>query len=240
MRSSATAVVVWVLAMVAAWPGSVPPSQAQDAAASAPTFQAYSKFDFVPGEKVVALDDFTQDAIGDFPARWNTDGSGEIVTLAGRPGRWLKITQAGFFTPEFVTDLPDNFTLEFDLTVPPTFEGRALVAALVQLENPTVPADWQTAPNAFQFTALPEPTGGASDMASRQEGSSGIANQATTPQLAATSGRPIHISVLRQRQRVRVYINQDKVWDVPRGLAASAKLTSIFFSVPEVDAANTY
>ena len=53
-------------------------------------------------------------------------------------------------------------------------------------------------------------------------------------------GRPFHISVWRQRQRVRVYINQEKVWDMPRGLAASAKLNSIFFSIPEAEATNTY
>ena len=213
---------------------------APSATATAPSFQSYSKYDFVPGEKVVSVDDFAQDAIGDFPARWNTDGSGEVVTLEGRIGRWLKITQPGFFTPEFVTDLPDNFTLEFDLTVPPTFEGRALVVALVQLENVKRPADWSTAPNSFQFTTLPEPTGGASDMFSRQDGTSGTANQAQTAQLAAKDGRPIHISVWRQRQRVRVYMNQEKVWDAPRGLTTSTKLNSLVFSVPEVDGANTY
>ena len=110
------------------------PVLAQDAATSQ-AFQAYSKFDFVPGEKVVAVDDFTQDAIGDFPDKWNTDGSAEIVTIAGKAGRWLKITKAGFFTPEYIRDLPDNFTLEFDVTVPPTFEGRALVISLTQLDN---------------------------------------------------------------------------------------------------------
>lgn len=202
---------------------------------SAPSFQAYSKFDFVPGDKVVAFEDFSQDAIGDFPARWNTDGSGEIVTVAGKPGRWLKFTKPGFFTPEFIPELPDNFTLEFDLTVPPAFEGRALVVALVELENLKQPADWRTAPNAFQFTTLPGPDEGASDMTSRQNSDSAAANQATTPQLAARSGTPFHISVWRQRQRVRVYINQEKVWDAPRGLTASAKLNTIFFFLPEAD-----
>src|SRR5262245_49958556 len=108
---------------VAATPA--PPASAATAAAApaapaaAPTFQAYSKFDFVPGEKVVAIDDFTQDAVGDFPARWNTNASGEIVTIGGQPGRWLKLAKPGFFTPEFITELPDNVTLEFDLAVPP-------------------------------------------------------------------------------------------------------------------------
>ena len=63
-------------------------------AASAPTFQAYSKFDFVPGEKVVAVEDFTQDAIGDFPARWNTNAAGEIVD-ARRPARTVVETHQG-------------------------------------------------------------------------------------------------------------------------------------------------
>ena len=211
---------------------SAPADQAQ---ATPPSFQAYSKFDFVPGEKVVAFEDFSQDAIGDFPARWNTDGSGEIVTVAGKPGRWLKFTKPGYFTPEFITELPDNFTLEFDLTVPPAFEGRALLVALVELENLKQPADWRTAPNSFQFTTLPGPDEGASDMTSRQNSDSAAANQATTTQLAAKSGTPFHISVWRQRQRVRVYINQEKVWDAPRGLTAATKLNTIFFYLPEAD-----
>jgi OmpA-OmpF porin, OOP family len=228
-----------VVAMIAGVSGPVITRAASLAAppqaGSAPSFQAYSKFDFVPGEKIFAFEDFSQDAIGDFPARWNTDGSGEIVTVAGKPGRWLKFTKPGFFTPEFITELPDNFTLEFDLAVPPAFEGRALVVALVELENLKQPADWRTAPNAFQFTTLPGPDEGASDMTSRQNSDSAAANQATTPQLAARSGTPFHISVWRQRQRVRVYINQEKVWDAPRGLTASAKLNTIFFFLPEAD-----
>ena len=239
MRSICIAAGVLVVAMIASVSGPVITRAASAAAppqaASAPSFQAYSKFDFVPGEKIFAFEDFSQDAIGDFPARWNTDGSGEVVTVAGRPGRWLKFTKPGFFTPEFITELADNFTLEFDLTVPPAFEGRALVVALVELENLKQPADWRTAPNSFQFTTLPGPDEGASDMTSRQNGDSAAANQATTPQLAARSGTPFHISVWRQRQRVRVYINQEKVWDAPRGLTASTKLNSIFFYLPEAD-----
>jgi hypothetical protein len=31
----------------------------------------------------------------------------------------------------------------------------------------------------------------------------------------AANGKPVHIAVWRQRQRVRVYMNQEKVWDMP-------------------------
>ncbi len=71
----------------------------QQTAAPAPDFQAFSRFDFVPGEKVVGFEDFSQDSIGDFPAKWNTNAAGEIVTVAGKPGRWLKLTRAGDVHP---------------------------------------------------------------------------------------------------------------------------------------------
>jgi hypothetical protein len=78
--------------------------------------KAYSKFDFVPGEKVVASEDFAQDAIGDFPAKWNTNATAEVVTLSNKPGKWLKIGKVqGSFIPEFVKDIPENSTIEFDL-----------------------------------------------------------------------------------------------------------------------------
>jgi len=86
-------------------------------AQEAPAFQSFSKFDFVPGEKIVAMEDFTQETVGDFPAKWNTNASGEVVTLAGQSGRWLKLSKAGVFTPDFISELPENLTVEFDLLV---------------------------------------------------------------------------------------------------------------------------
>ena len=41
--------------------------------------EVYSKYDFVPGDKIIYFDDFSQDFIGDFPSKWNTNGTGEVV-----------------------------------------------------------------------------------------------------------------------------------------------------------------
>jgi outer membrane protein OmpA-like peptidoglycan-associated protein len=187
----------------------------------------------VPGEKVVAVEDFTQDAIGDFPARWNTNAAGEIITLAGQPGRWLKLTRAGFFTPEFITDLPENVTVEFDMVVPPTADpGFPLTTVLVQLTDVKRPADWQTDPNNFQFTAHPSASGaGRSSMITRQDSTSAAANSTDAKPLSGTKGKPVHLALWRQRQRVRVYMNEEKVWDVPRAVAASAKFNSMVFFI---------
>jgi outer membrane protein OmpA-like peptidoglycan-associated protein len=205
-----------------------------------PSFQAYSKFDFVPGEKVAAMDDFTQDAIGDFPAKWNTNASGEIVTLTGKPGRWLKLTKGGSFVPEFLPQLPDNFTLEFDLTVPPTFNsGNALNIVIAQLPN-MKQLGWQYVDQNVYFTMHPGATSGVSSMGTRQDGASVSPNNIESGLLGAKTGNPVHVSVWRQRQRMRVYFNQEKVWDVPRAMVASAKFNAIEFWVQAIDAGSEY
>jgi hypothetical protein len=66
--------------------------------------QAFSKYDFIPGEKVIFFEDFSQDAIGDFPALWNTNGSAEVVTTNLYEGKWMK-----FSTEQAIwTDQPLN------------------------------------------------------------------------------------------------------------------------------------
>src|SRR5207247_8933378 len=79
----------------------------------AASFKTYSKFDFIPGDKILAYDDFSKDAIGDFPATWNTNSSGEIVTASNLQGQWLMVRKQGKFIPEYIKTLPDNFTFEY-------------------------------------------------------------------------------------------------------------------------------
>jgi len=212
---------------------------------AAPAFQAFSRFDFVPGEKVVGFEDFSTDAIGDFPAKWNTNAAGEIVTVAGKPGRWLKLTRAGAFVPELTPTLPDNFTLEFDLLVPPAFNSGALFnASIVELPGPGQIAAWQTASNRFTFTAWAAggPTWQTSWTARLD------ANSATGTTIGGVSadtkspwkGDPVHVAVTRQGPRVRVYFNQEKMWDAPRSLFPAAKYDAIVFFVPGVDAGSEY
>src|SRR6185295_5729337 len=178
--------------------------------------------------------DFSQDALGDFPAKWNTDASGEIVTIAGQTGRWLKLTRAGFFTPEFVTELPENVTVEIDLLVRPDFSaGFPLEIALAQLVSRKNVADWESGPNTVIVTAFPGMGGeslGESTVSTRLDAAGGASNTTKTGTLAVT-GKAVHIALWRQRQRVRVYMNEEKVWDLPRAVSTSAKLDSLVFFV---------
>lgn len=40
-----------------------------------------TQYDFIPGDQILLFEDFSQDQIGEFPALWTTNGSGEVKTL---------------------------------------------------------------------------------------------------------------------------------------------------------------
>ena len=214
------------------------PARSQQSAT--PAFETYSRFDFIPGERIIALEDFAQESLGDFPARWNTNASGEVVTIANRPGRWLKLTGGGVFVPEFLAALPEDFTLEYDMLVAPSFNsGYRLNTAIVELADVKQPATWQGADNRFHFTAMPGTPDGATQMEPRQ-GGVGVAAVGADIKRFTGKGGTVHVSIWRQRQRVRVYFDENKVWDVPRALSATARYNTILFFVPNVDPGSEY
>lgn len=79
------------------------------------TFGIYSKFTFVPGNKQLFNDFFGLDEIWDFPAHWETAGSGEVVMLEGNDNSWLSMQRRSGYYPSIAKELPENYTIEFDL-----------------------------------------------------------------------------------------------------------------------------
>ena len=78
--------------------------------------QISSKFDFVPGEKVIFYEDFSSTDVGDFPSTFNTNGSGEVVSNNNFEGKWLKfIDSENSIWTDAILKLPENYTIEFDV-----------------------------------------------------------------------------------------------------------------------------
>ena len=88
--------------------------------------ESYSKYDFIPGEKVIFYEDFSQDAVGDFPALWNTNGSAEVVTTNLFPGNWMKYVMNECVWTDALLKLPDNYTIEFDVIPIGGLEGAGM------------------------------------------------------------------------------------------------------------------
>ena len=201
------------------------------------SLKAYSKYDFVPGEKVIGFEDFSTGSIGDFPAAWNTSGSGEIVTVEGKSGRWLWITKPGVFMPEFTNKYPEDFTFEFDLLHGIPFSGASLHFVMAEMNDITVLQGWNTSPQVFKtdfYVTDSRQKEGSVSIEIRKNSTTQSANQAYT-ELMSDKYNPAHVSVWRQKERVRVYVNQEKIWDIPKAIATDAKLNAIFFSVLAAD-----
>jgi len=205
------------------------------------SFKTYSKYDFIPGDKVIAYDEFAKDEIGDFPAAWNTNSSGEVVTVASQSGRWLMMTKKGRFIPEYIKDLPDNFTFEFDVITNENFS----------FYSPSLDVFFLTGNNSkavFDYSFIPlekrsgvkigvHPTnasnnGGGVRIESFEDGTSVIKNEVNTIQFNSHGGKTkLHVSVWRQKQRVRVYLNEEKVFDLPRAFVANKTYSTLLFDV---------
>lgn len=180
-----------------------------------PSLRSYSKFDFVPGENVIAIEDFSQDAIGDFPAKWNTDGSGEVVTISGLEGNWLAFKGEGELYPEFLKALPDNFTIEFDLGV---FNENQAYTQFIFLDE----SNGQGLLEGYRENAVVvglEAKGMAYLYTFDSYSAPIVDNIKPQKQYFIPEGEDYtfaRVSIWRQKNRLRVYLNEEKIWDVPR------------------------
>ena len=203
-------------------------------------FVAYGKFDFVPGEKIMFFEDFSKDALGDFPDKWNTNSTGELFTVEGKPGKWLMLQKDGIFLPEFITSLPENFTLQFELMCNKEFSfySTPFLLDIVSLKSQQNFTDWKhhsyTNRNGIEIFFHPTNASfkaGATEYTVYENGKSQLKNQTNTSQFHSRTTNHAKISIWRQKQRIRVYINEEKVWDVPKALSATTQYNSILFAL---------
>ncbi|HYO23000.1 MAG TPA: OmpA family protein, partial [Flavisolibacter sp.] len=166
-----------------------------------------------------------QDAVGDFPAKWNTNASGEVVTISGAPGKWLMLNSTGVYMPEYITNLPENFTLEMDVMCNPEFRysSSPLSIAIASLKTPKDYVVWQQGSGGrkgFLTWILPTSSTGKSGKAGYNyyNDNAEDGGERETSRFHVPAKNKVKVSIWRQKQRVRVYLDDEKVADIPRAL----------------------
>ena len=180
-----------------------------------PSLASYSKFDFIPGEKVIFYDDFTEVAAGDFPASWNTDASGEVVTTNLYPGSWFKLLgSSGSIALDEGLKLPDNYTIEYDVVVTPkdADQGYLYGFYLYSANNPKDLSEGGAVPGLKGGIKMS--FGSSSDYSAYDEIGYGISGEKDDAKMEA--GKKYHLSFWVQKTRLRVYLDQVKVFDLPK------------------------
>ena len=191
-----------------------------------PSLQTYSKFDFIPGEKVIFYEDFSQDAIGDFPALWNTNGTAEVVTSNLFPGNWLQMkpqSYVGVWTDQPLV-LPENYTFEFDIIPTSAKEGEGMSGynlLLTKFKNKNT-IDGGSVPGEAgfwfkcEYYGTPRYRAYAFGKEDEQFDISGSNDEEKNKQKL---NQKYHVSIWVQKTRLRLYLNENKLFDLPRGIS---------------------
>ena len=168
-----------------------------------------TKFDYVPGDKVVFMDDFAREELGEFPTRWSlVIGTVEVAEMDGE--RWLRCMAADCTVRmklPAMKALPEYWTLEFDFHATEPM-GSALTVRGVN----------ERGSYAWEATY---PQG--KDLAFR---SGGIFS--TTPlESAATPAGRHHVMFMARGPALKVYMNRQRMASVP-DISAAAGLPNQF------------
>lgn len=190
---------------------------------------------FKRGSKILFSDSFEKDAIGDFPAKWNSLKGGEVKKLNGFNEKLLKIPAGSTVSLEMSKPLPANFTIEYDLIMPAELKYR--LAAFAMGEKPAEIEYSFAGGKAYGFM-----------MYSQDERNYDSWNFGTKEgdhyawlkkDYKVPLNQKIHIAIeVNNHQRVRSYINGVKMSDSPRSFKPEfAK--AVYFHAPTHGARET-
>lgn len=190
-----------------------------------PALQSYSKYDFIPGETVIFYDDFSQDAVGDFPALWNTNGSAEVVTTNLFPGKWMKFVMNQCVWTDELLKLPENYTIEFDVIPIGGLEGERMSGWHMRLMQAKNAKAWDSgsAPGnggfQFQVEYFGRP-GYSTWFLGEQCAPSKLSGFVEGEEKKQKINQKYHIAIWVQKTRIRLYQDQNKIIDLPRAFPA--------------------
>lgn len=200
-----------------------PPAQA-----NAPTLMSNTKYDFVPGDKILYFEDFAQDAVGDFPALWTTNGGGEVKTLNLASGNWFHMNKedAVYCYTKSIA-FPQNFIMEFDVIPDGNFSNGYTITFYEDPDNVELTDDLYPGTKGLHISFeegrwYTKGYNNAMDIGGWIEGES-----TTKP---VVYGQVNHVIIWVQNRRLRMYHQGAKVLDMPTNVHAGTKFNRFRFS----------
>lgn len=201
-----------------------------------------TKFDFIPGEEIYYFIDFSDVGVGEVPEGWQIEGSAEVVEVNGFPGHYLMINDHSAIIPELSDALPENLTIQFDLicTDPFAWGSNQLYFAFANTDLNRIPKGMEDHLGSVNNSVFWISFHPGSQAAAVNKGhgeyklriKAGIV-QGTFPAETFTdtgSGRLARISIWKQKRRVRVYVNETKVLDLPTILPEGMEVNTFVWS----------
>ena len=172
-----------------------------------------NEVEFTRGSKILYSDDFAPDAIGDFPAKWNTSQGGEVTKLNGFSEKWLKIPAGSTVSLEMTKPLPANFTIEYDLIMPANLNYR-LAGFAIGTKPEKIGYSFASS-NSYGFLMYSQNDRNYDswNFGTRKDGR----NAWLKTEYEVPLNQKIHVAIeVNNHERIRSYINGVKMSDAPR------------------------
>jgi outer membrane protein OmpA-like peptidoglycan-associated protein len=174
------------------------------------------------------------------PTGWNTSGTGEVTTFDKYPGNWLRLHKSFTYLSSNKKEFGENYTVEFDV--------------ILRLKN----IGWMFPVLSFGlFSTKDEPNDGNNFLRDQHKYAAAVLNimpnDNKNSQVRVNSylnggahftgdnkyyealdksfGKPVHVSIQVQKERMRVWMNEEKLIDVPKGVPPGTIMNQIYFEV---------
>lgn len=191
--------------------------------------ESVTAYDFVPGDKILFFEDFSQDAIGDFPALWTTNGSGEVKTVNIAPGNWFHMNgENAVYCYTKNISFPDNFIVEFDII--PDAEYYDGIRFTIYQDNPEDPQELNDDlyPGKGGLHIVPGKEGWSTVGYTDSPDDRWLTGEASKNPVVTEKVN--HVIIWIQKRRVRIYHQGAKVLDMPTSIYPGIAFNKIRFS----------
>jgi OOP family OmpA-OmpF porin len=205
-----------------------------------PGLKSFAKYDFVPGELVIYSNDFATDNMGELPTGWNTSGNGVVTTINSLKGNWLQLYQNAAFLTDNTAAFSENFTVEFDLVLRRANPKAAFpmlgFGVISTGDLPTTDNSLVRDRNKFFAIDLKlQPADYNGSHMHLETYSKNVRYLGTdikqTPKLQNFFNNKVHIAMQIQKERLRVWVNENKMYDLPKAIPAETILNQLHFYV---------
>jgi OOP family OmpA-OmpF porin len=206
-------------------------------------FSQYKGSTFIPGKNVLFFEDFSVARLGAGNTNWHLyeyDPSSDyerpnVKTISGTSGNWLKMPRKGFVFPNGFKNLPEQFTIEFDLYADPKkmneMEGGFRTNIVAKDDREEYSIYWAAEP-AVELEVHPHGSTDKVEISALSEYRSSISEKKTYMNEVYSAGWDAgevnRVAITRNGTAVSMYLNGKEVINLPNGLPQKGKYNVIF------------
>lgn len=206
-----------------------------------PSIKSFSKYDFVPGDSILYYDSYEKETIAELPVGWNTSGSGEVVTLDKVEGKWLRLHKQFIYLTSNTKEFGENYSVEFDVILQLKSNGWMFPDfnfGLFSTDKESNTDNGFLKDNkkyAAVFASIHPGTYKSSSIKLNSYlDNKGYFNgdpKSIGKLEESFGGLPVHVAIQVQKERLRMWINEEKLFDVPKAVPLGYVMNQLKFDV---------